>query len=209
MIAFLIDDVELALEMIFRAERNQHRPGIRAELRAHVVDRVVEVRARAVHLVDERDARHVVLGRLTPDRLGLRLHAGHAAEDGDRAIEHAQRTLHLGREIHVAGGVDDVHAHLDAFESLVNAFLLALLPEAGRRRRSDRDAALALLLHPVGHGRAFMHLADLVDHAGVKKNALGQRRLAGVDVRGDADVARPLERILAVRRIRIRRHGFI
>ncbi len=50
-----------------------------------------------------------------------------------------------------------------------------------------------------------MHFTDLVDHAGVKKNALGQRRLAGVDVRGNADVARPLERELAVRRIRIRR----
>ena len=44
-----------------------------------------------------------------------------------------------------------------------------------------------------------MHLTDLVDHAGVKKNALGQRRLAGINVRGDADVARPLERELAVR----------
>ena len=53
-----------------------------------------------------------------------------------------------------------------------------------------------------------MHFADLVDHAGVKKNALGQRRLAGVDVRGNPDVPRPLERELAVRRIRIRRHGF-
>jgi len=33
-----------------------------------------------------------------------------------------------------------------------------------------------------------------VDHAGIKKNALRQRRLARVDVRGDADVPRRFER---------------
>ena len=52
-------------------------------------------------------------------------------------------------------------------------FCKRLLPCAAhgssRRRRSNRDAALALLLHPVGHGRAFMHFTDLVDHAGVKR----------------------------------------
>ena len=94
---------------------------------------------------------------------------------------------------------------LDAFEGLVNAVFLALRPEAGGGGGGDGDAALALLLHPVGHGGAFMHLADLVDHAGVEEDALGERRLAGVDVRGDADVARPLQRKRAVRRIRILR----
>ena len=34
----------------------------------------------AVHLVDERDARNVVFGRLAPDGFGLRLHTGHAAK---------------------------------------------------------------------------------------------------------------------------------
>ncbi len=53
-----------------------------------------------------------------------------------------------------------------------------------------------------------MHLADLVDHAGVKENALGERGLAGVDVRGNTDVARPLERERSVRRIRIIGLGF-
>ena len=34
-----------------------------------------------------------------------------------------------------------------------------------------------------------MHLAHLVDGTGVEEDALGQRRLACVDVRGDAGVA--------------------
>ena len=38
----------------------------------------------------------------------LRLHAGDAAQHEDGAIEHAQRALHLNREVDVAGRVDDV-----------------------------------------------------------------------------------------------------
>ena len=111
--------------MIFLAERNQNRPGIRAEFLAHAVDRHFEVGADAVHLVNESDARDVVLGRLPPDGFGLRLHPGDAVENRDRAVEHAQRTLDFRREIHVTGRVDDVDALLDAFENLVNALFLA------------------------------------------------------------------------------------
>ena len=105
----LVDDIELALELVFLAQRNQDRPGIRAELGPHLVDRVVEIRADSVHLVDERDAGNAVLVRLAPDGFGLRLNAGDTAKTSDCAVEHAQGTLHFGREIDVAGSVDDVH----------------------------------------------------------------------------------------------------
>ena len=51
---------------------------------------------------------HAVLVGLAPDGLGLRLDAGHAVEDGDRAVEDPQRALHLDGEVDVPGGVDDV-----------------------------------------------------------------------------------------------------
>src|SRR5918995_582655 len=70
-------------------------------------------------------------------------------------------------------------------------------PEAGRRRRRDGDPALLLLLHPVHHGGAFVYLADLVRNSGVEQDALGRRRLSGIDVRHDADVARPVQWCLA------------
>jgi hypothetical protein len=54
------------------------------------VDRHFKICADAIHFVDERQARHVVLGRLTPDRFGLRLHARYAVENCDCAIEHAE-----------------------------------------------------------------------------------------------------------------------
>ena len=80
----------------------------------------------------------------------------------------------------MAGRVDDVEA--------------LVVPESGRRGRRDRDAALLLLLHPV-HGRgAVMHFADLMRLAGIIEDALGRRRLAGIDVGHDADVAVVLDR---------------
>src|SRR3978361_215218 len=68
-----------------------------------------------------------------------------------------------------------------------------LVPGAGRRGGRDRDAALLLLLHPVHRGRALVDLTDLVGATGVVKDALGRRRLTGVDVRHDPDVPGLLE----------------
>ena len=143
------------------------------------VHAAVELGADPVHLVDEADARHAVAVRLTPHGLGLRLDAGHPVEYRNRAVEDAQRALHLDGEVDVTGGVDDVD--------------LVLVPEAGHGGRRDRDAALLLLLHPVGRRGAVVGLADLVVDARVEQDALGGRRLAGIDVSHDADVATLVE----------------
>ena len=152
-----------------------------AQARLDLLDAAQEVGAGAVHLVDERDARHLVAVHLAPHRLGLRLHAGDRAEHCDGAVEHAQAPLHFDREVDVARGVDDVDA-------MLGEVVLHPLPEAGGRRGGDRDAALLLLLHVVHDRSAVVHLADLVRDAGVEKDALGRGRLPRVDVRGDADV---------------------
>src|SRR5271167_4284634 len=68
-----------------------------------------------------------------------------------------------------------------------------VLPEAGRRRGGDCDAALLLLRHPVHRGSAFVDFADLVGAPGVVENPLSRSRLAGIDMRHDADVPIPLE----------------
>lgn len=71
-------------------------------------------------------------------------------------------------------------------------------PEAGHGGGRDGDATLLLLLHPVGDGVAVIHVANLVDQAGVEKDALGRGRLACIDVGGNANVAGALEEELAV-----------
>ena len=168
------DEIDDALEVLLGTDRDldRHRVGAEAvdDRRAHVL----EVGANAVHLVDERDARHGVLIGLTPHGLGLRLDAGDRVEHGDGAIEHAQGALHLDGEVHVPGCIDDVDA--------------MTAPQRRRGRRGDRDAALLLLDHPVHRRATLVDLAQLVGAARVEEDALGDGRLARVNVGHDADV---------------------
>ena len=178
-----LDQVDDALELVLAADRDLDRHGVRAEAVLDRVDAAPEVGAGAVELVDEAEARHAVAVGLAPDRLGLRLDAGHAVEDDDRAVEHAKAPLDLDREVHVPGRIDDVDA--------------MVAPERGRCRGRDGDPPLLLLGHPVHRGRALMDLAELVDLLRVEEDPLGDGRLAGVDMRDDSDVPRSCERNLS------------
>src|SRR5690606_11548245 len=169
-----LDQIDHAAELVLGADRElqKHRVAVQALLDL-AID-AEEVRAGPVHLVDEREPRHLVLVRLPPDGLGLRLYAADRAEYGDRAVEHTQAPLDLDREVDVPRRVDDV-------DPVLGTALVHPLPEAGRRGRRDRDAALLLLLHPVHDGGAVMRLAELVGYTGVEQDALRRRRLAGID----------------------------
>ena len=174
-----LDEVDHAAEVLLLAHRQLHRHRAGAEAVDHRLHGGEEVRAGAVHLVDEGDARNAVAVGLPPDRLGLRLDAGDGVEDGDRAVEHAQAALHLDRKVHVPGRIDDVDTKI--------------APLGRRRSRGDRDPALLLLRHPVHHRGALVDLAHLVGAAGVVEDPLGRRGLARVDVGHDPDVPDVLE----------------
>jgi len=96
------------------------------EVSCACLQRILKIRADAIHFVDECDARHFVFRRLTPDGFGLRLHAGNAAKHGDRAVKHAHGTFDFGGKIHVAGRVNDVDAMRNVVKRLVN-FIFARL----------------------------------------------------------------------------------
>ena len=171
------------LKFEFRADRQLKANRTAADLGVDLLDAAEEIGADLVHLVDEHDARNAVFVGLTPDGLGLRLDALIAVEHAYRAVEHAQAALDFDGEVDVAGRVDDVEA--------------LVLPEGGGRGRGDGDAALLLLLHPV-HGRsAVVHFADLMRLAGIIEDALGGRRLPGIDVGHDAEVAIVLDSVAA------------
>ena len=73
-----------------------------------------------------------------------------------------------------------------------------IAPERGGSGGRNGDAALLLLSHVIHHGATLVHFTDLVGLAGVVENPFRRRRLAGVDVRHDADVAVTLEGIFAI-----------
>ena len=79
-----LDEVDDAAEVLLLADRQLHRHRVGAEAVDHRLHGGEEVRAGAVHLVDEGDARDAVAVGLAPDGLGLRLDAGDGVEHGDR-----------------------------------------------------------------------------------------------------------------------------
>ena len=112
MIAFILIRSTTPSKPVLGADRQLHRHRVGAQARLQLLDDLVEVGAGAVHLVDEREARHRVLVGLAPHGLGLRLHAADRAQHEHGAVEHAQRTLDFDGEVDVPGGVDDVEAVL-------------------------------------------------------------------------------------------------
>ncbi len=158
--------MDLALQVVFAANRHEHRPRIGLQLSAQFGDDAIEVRAGAVHFVDEGESGDAVAIGLAPDAFGLRLHPFHAAEDHDGAVEDAQRALHFGGEIDMARRVDDIDA------------MLLRIGTTGCPRGADGGGAdgnaLALLDVVEVHRRvAVVDVADLMNRAGVIEDALG------------------------------------
>jgi len=80
------------------------------------------------------------------------------------------------------------------------ALSMRWLKEAARKR-GEKSMALRLanelLEASEGRGGAVMHLTDFVVHAGVKQDTLGRGGFAGVDVRGNTNIAIALDGCLA------------
>jgi hypothetical protein len=178
-----LDHVDMPGEHLAGADRQLDRVGLLGKPVPNHGHAAIEVGPDPIHLVGEDESGNAIPIRLTPDRLGLGLDAGHRVEQGDGAVEYAERTLHLDGEIHVAWGIDDV-------DSVGRA---APKPEAGSCGRGDGDPPLLLLLHPVHGGGALMDLTDLVVLAGVVEDPLGRSRLPGIDVSHDADITVAIE----------------
>ena len=155
------------------------RQGVGFQLVLNLVHDGVEVRSRAVHLVDVADACHVVLVGLAPDGLRLSLHASDGAEYGYSSIQYSQRTFDFDSEINMSRCVDDVDF----------VILRVILPHHCGGRAGDGDSAFLLLHHPVHRGRPLVHLADFVAFPGVIQNPFRGGGLAGVNMGHDADIA--------------------
>lgn len=82
--------------------------GIGSQIANNHVTSPKEIGAQAVHLVHEADTWDAVFISLTPNGFRLGLHSSHTVKQADCPIKHSQRSLHLQREVDVAGSVDDV-----------------------------------------------------------------------------------------------------
>ena len=175
-----LDEIHYALKVSLEADGELEHHRVVAELLAQLPGHAPGIGARAVQLVDEGDTRNAVAPHLTIHGQGLRLDTRHAAQNQDRTVEHTQCAFDLDGEVDVAGRVDDIDVRT--------------APGAVGGSRRDGDAALALELHGVHGGANFVlaaHLVNGADLSGVVEDALGERRLPGVDMGTDADVSDP------------------
>ena len=155
--------------------RRRRRP--QTDLRLDLVEQLERFATGTVVLVEERQHRQAAapahleqLERLGLDALGAVEHHHHGVDAGEHPVGV------LG-EVLVAGRVEEVD-HVVAVGELQHG-------------RADRDAPLALQLHPVRRRRpsAFAGLdgTGTLHRAGVEQELLGQRGLAGVGVADDRE----------------------
>ena len=139
--------------------------------------RLFRLRAGQVDLVDDGNDIQVVVDREIRVRQRLRLDALRGVHQEERTLARRQRARHLVREVDVPRRVDQVQ---DIGLAIVR---LICQPD---RMRLDRDAALALEIHRVED--LGFHLARL-ERARLFEEAVGQRRLAMIDVGDHREVA--------------------
>ena len=136
------------------------------------MDRLLEIRTRSIHFIHESNPRHPILIRLSPNRFALWLYSSHPTEYCDRSVQNPEGTLDFSRKVHVSWGIDNV----DPVHRLLKTFDQSCIrldrPETGGGSGGNRDTTFPLLLHPIGHGGAFMHLSHFMNATRIKKHPL-------------------------------------
>src|SRR5439155_27303457 len=111
------DQIDSTFESSFLTDGDLNGYGAGIEAFADGIDGMFEIGAHLVHLVDEANSRDAVFIGLPPYGFRLRLDAMHGVENGDSAIEHAQRSLHFCGKVHVARRIDDIDAEVAPYTS--------------------------------------------------------------------------------------------
>ena len=132
--------------------------------------------AGQVDLVEHRDQLQAALDRQVRVGERLRLDALRRVDDEQRALARGERAADLVGEVDVAGRVDEVQ---------LVGLAVARLVEDAHRLGLDRDPALALEVHRIEHLGAHRARVDGLRHL---QDAIGERRLAVVDVRDDREI---------------------
>ena len=126
-----------------------------------------------IDFVDIDECRNVIARKQAPQGFGVPLHAIVGTHNQNRIVECAQRALCLSRKIDMPRRI---HEH-DVGIAMVEHGL----------RRENRDATFALDLVRIQMRIAIVHAAALANATRVEQHGLGQRGLAGIDMRQDSN----------------------
>ena len=170
-----VEEVDDALQLVLRADRDVHRDAFVGQLLPHRVEHAEEVCALAVEHVHEEDAREPGFFGTRPVTRCLHLDAHHGADAEERAFDDAQRCNRVALEAGVAGCVDQVD--------------LASLPLEVTDGRRERHLAPLLVIVPVADRGARLDRAQPVRRLGLEEQRLDERGLSRPTVSDDGDVA--------------------
>ena len=185
-----MDQVDVALEALGRADRDLERGDLVAEARPERVEGGRRVRVLAIALVDEEAGRGVRPAPEGDPVLEAGLHAARRVHDDDRPVTGREALDDVGDEVRVAGRVEQRDPRPVRLE--------------GPDREAQRLLALLLLGLEVEMGRPVVDAAEPGDRPGLEQQLLGERRLAGAGVAGQDDAPKVGE-IDALHRHRLRR----
>ena len=133
------------------------------------------IRALAVCFVQEKQRGDRLLLQRVKESLRVGLHALHRADHHHRRVQRPQGALHLGGEIHMPGGVDQVDAHIPP----------------GQADAGGLHGNAPALLHRqiVGMGRARVNASGPANCPGMHQQLLGKGGFPRVHVGKNADIA--------------------
>ena len=169
-----IEDLLDALTGLARHE--QALLGFAADEVRELLGVLLRLRGRQIDLVEHGNDREIVLHGQVQVGQRLGLDALRGVDEQQRALAGGQGPRHLVAEVDVSGGVDHVQ----------RIRIARVLPRHAHRLGFDGDAAFALDVHAVEVLGS--HVA-LLDGPGHLEHAVGQGRLAVVDVSDDAEIA--------------------
>ena len=169
-----VQNVDIADELFAFHDRFLKRDDGRAELRAQGVDRLLEMRVFAVHIIDEEDASEILLAAVRPGFFRSDGRARDSVDQDHGGIDHLKRGGHFADEVEVAGNIDNIHA--------------VIFPIQRRERSADGDLALGFLGIVVADGGTVFDFAHSVDHFCVKKHCFGKGRFALAAVSDDRNI---------------------
>ena len=170
LVRLAVEQVHVARERLGGADGDVKRRDLLAEGGPQRVQRVGRVRVLAIALVDEEEGGPAVGAGQRDRRLEAGLDVPGGVHQQDRRVSGGEALDDLGREVRVSGGVDELDPR-------------SLVIQAGHGE-GERLLALLLLGLVVQARRAVVDAAEPRDRAGIEKEALGQRRLAGPGVGG-------------------------
>ena len=151
-----------------------------AEAAVHLLDIHLHLQDASVHFVDEEARLDSLLEGLAQHGLRLDGAALDAVHHHDSSVGDAQGGRDLGREIHVAWGVNEI----DEVGPWPFPVLAIMLEEEGHARALDGHPALLLILPPLHEAGIAGRLAR--DDAGSGEQRVGQGGLAVVHMCDDA-----------------------